>query len=87
MEQIKIKDVIYKIKELTIDEGLDFEKDKTPKERTFEFVVKCIEEPKMTIEEFKKLPFAVGTLLITKVNEINGITQDFLSPTTDTIES
>ena len=69
-----------KIKELTLDEGLNVTPDGDAKSKTYEFVVKCI-DPKLTIEEVKNLPFREGLALINAVNEVNGLS-DFQKPTT-----
>jgi hypothetical protein len=68
----------FKIRELTIEEGLGMDPAISEKDRTFDFAVKCI-EPKMTIEEFKKIGFRDGIALINAVNEVNGLT-DFQKP-------
>jgi hypothetical protein len=68
----------FTVRELTIDEGLNMSPEGEPKEKTFEFVVKCI-EPKITVEELKKFGFKEGLALINAVNEINGLT-DFQKP-------
>ena len=57
---------------------MDFSPDENPKNKTFEFIVKCI-EPKLTIEEIKKMPFREGLALINAVNEENGLS-DFQKP-------
>lgn len=68
----------FKINELTIDEGLNMSAEGDSKEKTFEFVIKCI-EPKVTIEELKKFGFKDGLALINAVNEVNGLS-DFQKP-------
>ena len=68
-----------KIKELTLDEGLDMDQTGDAKEKTYKFVIKCI-EPKLTIDEIKQLSFREGLLLINTVNEVNGLS-DFQNPT------
>ena len=70
----------FKIKELTIDNGFDFDKNLSEKDKAMSFAVKCI-EPAITLEEFKKLSFKDGLLLINAANEINGLT-DFQKPVT-----
>lgn len=75
---VKIGEIEYSIKELTIGEGLDLSPEGNTKDKTFEFAIKCI-EPKLTLDEFKKLSFREGLKLITAVNEVNGLS-DFQSP-------
>jgi len=70
----------FKVRELTIEEGMDLSVDKDPTTKSFEFTIKCL-EPKLTLEEFKKFPFREGLKLIQAVNEVNGLA-DFQQPTT-----
>ncbi len=80
--KIKVGEVEYTVRELTIEEGLDLSPEGDSKTKTFQFATKCI-EPKLTVEEFKNLPFREGLKLITAVNEENGLT-DFQNPMTVT---
>lgn len=79
-KSIEISGQTFKIRELTIEEGLNFTSTTNPKEATFEFVLKCLIEPKLTLEEIKKLSFKEGLKLITAVNDLNGMSQDFTKP-------
>ena len=68
----------FKVRELTIDEGLDIKQEGEVKQRTYELVLKCV-EPQISLEEFKKLSFKEGIALINAVNEVNGL-GDFQNP-------
>ena len=70
----------FKVRELTIEEGMDFDVNLQEKDRAMSFAVKCI-EPKITLDDFKKLSFKEGLSLINAANEINGLT-DFQKPAT-----
>ena len=69
----------FKVKEISIDEGLSMDQSLSGKDETYDFVVRCL-EPKMSIEDFKKLSMTEGVKIITACNEVNGLL-DFQKPT------
>lgn len=83
-KEVEISGRTFKIKELTIDEGLNFKPNSDAKQSTFDFVLTCIVSPIITIDEFKAMPFRDGLKLITAINELNGLTQDFTKSMTTT---
>ena len=78
---IKIDETEYVIRELTIDEGLPSTNDSSAdsKSATYSFVSKSLVSPKLTTEEIKNLPFKVGLKLISAVNDLNGLSANFLN--------
>ena len=79
-KEIEINGKKYKIRELTIDEGLNFQPSEDTKKATYEFVLKSLVEPQLTIDELKALPFKEGLKLIQEVNALNGLSGDFTQP-------
>ena len=79
-KEIEINGTKYRIRELSLEEGLNFKQAEDPKETTYEFVSKALVEPKLTPEELKKLSFKEGIKVINIVNELNGLTQGFSNP-------
>ena len=70
----------YKIRELTLEEGMISSAVDDPKQATYEFVSKCLVEPTLSAEEIKKLPFREGLKLVQAVQLLNGLSKDFTKP-------
>jgi hypothetical protein len=74
-KEIKIGEYKFKIKELSWGDQLDLAE--LEKFTTRDFMKKCVIEPDNLDELYKKLSKAEGTKLLSEINEINRLEEDF----------
>ena len=74
-KKVTINEKEYTIKKLSLEEGLNLDEAKTPKERTQKLIETAV-NPKISLSE---ISLRDGIKLIQEINEFNGLTKDFLS--------
>ena len=77
-KEIKIGDKKFKIKEMKYHQVLKLPRDDPDKAARKQFELAVI-EPKVTDEIFNELTAAEGLKLSMEINELSGLTKDFLS--------
>ena len=75
---VKIGDKEYTIKEISLDDSLELGTIKEPNEITKKLLELAI-VPSLTIEQRKEISMRDGLLLIKEINELNRLTEDFIS--------
>ena len=75
---VRIGDKEFTIKEISLDDSLELGNLKEPNEITKKLLEIAV-EPSITNEKRKEISMKDGLLLIKEINELNGLTEDFIS--------
>lgn len=77
-KEVTIGDMKFKIKEISLDDSLELGNVKEPNEITKRLLQIAVDPP-ITDEQRKNIPMKTGLLLVKEINELNGLTEGFLS--------